>query len=130
MYVSTAYANCNLIDVQEKVYPLGIDAQTMIEDILKADTSETPYVGHPTLFGRPNSYTMSKAIAELLVKEKYSQLPVVICRPSIVTHAYKDPVNGWCDSFNGLAGTLLLGGLGIARTMESKFHFVLLDLFS
>lgn len=25
---------------------------------------------------------------------------------------------GWCDSLNGLAGTLLLGGLGIARTME------------
>ena len=29
--------------------------------------------------------------------------------------------SGWCDSMNGLAGTLLLGGLGIARTMESKF---------
>ena len=44
---------------------------------------------------------------------------------------------GWCDSMNGLAGTLLLGGLGIARTMESKlsqtgpmlFH-LLIDSFA
>lgn len=94
MYVSTAYANCNLLEVQEKVYPLGISAQNLITDIIKADSDETPYVGHPALMGRPNSYTMSKAIAELLVKEKYPDLPVVICRPSIVTHSFKDPIDG------------------------------------
>lgn len=146
VYVSTAYANCNLLDIEEKVYPLSKPAQTLIDEILARDSDRTPAVGDPELMGRPNSYTMSKAIAENLVREKYAaHLPVVICRPSIVTHSFKEPTegrgigmiclanifqifylftfhaSGWCDSMNGLAGTLLLGGLGIARTMESKF---------
>ena len=120
VYVSTAYANCNLWEVEEKVYPLGTNKiDTLIEEIqTKTKPNCTPKVGEPVLMGRPNSYTLSKAIAECLVEEKYSNLPVVICRPSIVTYACYEPVEGWCDSFNGLAGTLTLGGLGIARTMK------------
>ena len=94
MYVSTAYANCNLIEIQEKVYPLGASAQSLIDRILLDNSDDTPPVGHPSLLGRPNSYTLSKAIAESLIQEKYSDLPITICRPSIVAHAYKDPIEG------------------------------------
>ncbi|KAI7693619.1 Fatty acyl-CoA reductase 1 [Sarcoptes scabiei] len=111
VYVSTAYANCNLIDVQERIYPVVDDIEGLIEKILKENSEMTPMPGHPSLMGRPNSYTISKAIAECLVDQKYRDLPVVICRPSIVTHAFNEPADGWCDSFNGVAGTLLLGGL-------------------
>lgn len=102
------------------MYPLATSAQAMIENILDTDSELTPQHGDPSLCGRPNGYTLSKAIAESLIEEKYSQLPVVICRPSIVTHSHHDPIEGWCDSFNGLAGAFLLGALGIARTMNSK----------
>lgn len=131
VYVSTAYANCNLIEVEERVYPLERPAQELVDEIM-AEAEETdekkkkpaPKVGDPELLGRPNSYTLSKAIAENLVLEKYAaHLPVTICRPSIVTHSYREPTEGWCDSMNGLAGTLLLGGLGIARTMKMDCHF-------
>ena len=94
VYVSTAYANCNLLDIEEKVYPLEKPAQQIIDEILANNSDHTPNVGDEDLMGRPNSYTMSKAIAENLVREKYADLPVVICRPSIVTHSYKDPTDG------------------------------------
>lgn len=111
-----------MLNVEEKVYPLPESPEVLIKKILDENSNETPQNGHPALMGRPNSYTISKAIAESLVVEKYSDLPVVICRPSIVTHSFAEPVPGWCDSFNGLAGTLILGALGIARTMESKYR--------
>lgn len=115
--------------MEEKVYPLVDDIDSLINKIINEDSDETPGVGHPSLMGRPNSYTISKAIAECLVDAKYSDLPVVICRPSIVSHAYREPAEGWCDSLNGVAGALLLGGLGIARTMESEYYFFYCIIF-
>ena len=109
------------MDIEERVYPLDKPASQIVEEILQHDSNLTPNLGDPLLQNRPNSYTFSKSVAENAVREKYSHLPVVICRPSIVTHSVRDPIEGWCDSMNGLAGTLLLGALGIARTMQSKF---------
>lgn len=83
-----------MLDVDEKVYPLEKPVQNLIDEIITQNSDATPKVGDPQLFCRPNSYSMSKAIAENLVHEKYSHLPVVICRPSIVTHAYKEPIDG------------------------------------
>jgi len=108
------------LDIEERVYPLDKPASQIVEEILQHDSDITPAPGDDILQARPNSYTFSKSVAENLVREKFPNLPVVICRPSIVTHSVKDPVEGWCDSMNGLAGTLLLGALGIARTMQSK----------
>lgn len=99
VYVSTAYANCNLLEIDEKVYSLPKPAQKMIDEILAENSSEAPKMGDPDLYGRPNSYTLSKSIAESLVNEKYPSLPVVICRPSIVTHAYTEPMQGMCVIF-------------------------------
>lgn len=123
IYVSTAYSNCNRIDVEERVYPVVDNVQTLIDRILLEDSDESPFEGHPSLMGRPNSYTISKAVAETLIEQLYSDIPVVICRPSIVTHANREPAEGWCDSLNGLAGAFLLGGLGIARTFEMKCDY-------
>lgn len=70
------------------------------------------------LMDRPNSYTISKALAECLIAEKYFDLPIAICRPSIVTHAFAEPSQGWCDTFNGLGGYLSVAGLGILQTLN------------
>lgn len=119
--MSTAYSNCNLTIVEEKIYPLPEPADVLIQQILDANSDQTPTIGDPFLMGRPNSYTISKAIAECLIAEKYSDLPVAICRPSIVAHAFSEPDKGWCDSFNGLAGNLSVTGLGIVQTLDGKF---------
>ncbi|KAI2808466.1 hypothetical protein RDWZM_005739 [Blomia tropicalis] len=125
IYVSTAYANCNLLEIEEKVYPLSTGtAQQMIDQIMEENSDQTPLEGDPKLLGRPNSYTLSKSIAENLIREKYwNKLPVLICRPSIVTHSYCEPTPGWCDNINNLAGVLLLGYVGITRTMECNCDY-------
>ncbi len=43
------------------------------------------------LKGRPNTYTLTKAIAENLLQEEASDLPVAIIRPSIIGAAIKEP---------------------------------------
>ncbi|OTF69920.1 Male sterility domain-containing protein [Euroglyphus maynei] len=127
VYVSTAYSNCNLSMVEEKVYPINFttpyayvndNIDEFIDDVMWKYGNMWPKSGHPALWGRPNCYTFSKALAELLLVKKYgNRLPYVICRPSIVTHSVAEPTPGWCDTKNGVSGAMILGGLGIARTM-------------
>ncbi|OTF77133.1 hypothetical protein BLA29_011888, partial [Euroglyphus maynei] len=125
VYVSTAYSNCNRSDVEEKVYPLNGDVDSIIDQIIRNDNDDDdkkPEKGDPILFGRPNSYTASKAIAEYLIQEKFADLPIVICRPSIVAHAYDEPIKGWCDSLNGFSAPVMMGCLGILQTYNLNFH--------
>lgn len=85
-----------------------------VKDIKAANYENAPNLGDPELFGRPNSYTISKAIAECMVVEEFSHLPVTICRPSIVTHAYKEPVNG----------TSCFGGFDLVELNDSLARLV------
>lgn len=49
-------------------------------------------------------------------------LPIVICRPSIVVATYKAPFAGWIDNANGPSGFILGIGRGLIRSIlgESK----------
>lgn len=90
--MSTAYSNCHLKYIEERVYPFEETAQDIVQRI-RTDRL-TPKEGDPVLKNRPNPYILSKALAENLIIEKYRSLPVVICRPSIVTNSYNEPVQG------------------------------------
>lgn len=47
------------------------------------------------LGSHPNTYTYSKRLAELLVRDEFEKgFPVVIVRPSIVIPAYREPLPG------------------------------------
>nr|XP_046915090.1 fatty acyl-CoA reductase 1-like [Dermatophagoides farinae] len=72
--------------------------------------------GHHSLLGRPNPYTLSKSITEWMIQERYPSLPIIICRPSIVSNSFREPIPGWCDSLAGCAGAVILTSLGIARS--------------
>ena len=41
----------------------------------------------------PNTYTFTKKLAEEYLRKEASDLPIAICRPSIVGAAYKEPVD-------------------------------------
>ncbi|OTF76075.1 hypothetical protein BLA29_003136, partial [Euroglyphus maynei] len=104
--------------IEEKIYPVVTDKD--VEVYLKQLTEKYADYdlpeGHSALQNRPNPYTLSKAIAEWLVKEKYqSTLPIIVCRPSIVISSYKEPFPGWCDSISGVSGSFILFGLGIGQ---------------
>lgn len=69
--------------------------------------------------GRPSSYHYTKALAEnLLVDAASHSLPIAIVRPSIITPAWKEPLPGWTDNYNGPAGYFVVEQKGILRSMH------------
>lgn len=117
-HVSTSYCHCNEDELEEREYPIVHDplniliiSRTLDDKILK---EMTPGL----LNGLPNTYAFSKAVTEKLICRYGNKLPIVICRPSIVTSALKEPIPGWVEGVNGPTGLMIGGARGIIRTMH------------
>jgi thioester reductase-like protein len=50
--------------------------------------------------GWPNTYTLTKSLAESLIAKLGSDLPIAIVRPSIVETSTQDPFKGWNEGVN------------------------------
>lgn len=50
--------------------------------------------------GWTNTYTYTKGLAEIVLKEKYPDIELVIFRPSIVESSFSFPFAGWNEGFN------------------------------
>ncbi|XP_072998157.1 probable fatty acyl-CoA reductase 4 [Typha latifolia] len=48
-------------------------------------------------FGWPNTYTLTKAMGELLCYDLISRLPIVIFRPTMTISTCKEPFSGWIE---------------------------------
>ena len=59
---------------------------------------------------RPNTYTLTKSLAEFVLVEEGSHLPLVIVRPSIIGATWKEPMPGWTDNLNGPTGLFVAVG--------------------
>jgi len=116
--ISTAYANCDKKDIEEKVYPLNSDPQELIDmaKTMDAKVLDSPEVTRDIIGGRPNTYCFTKALAEKVLETVGSELPIAIFRPSIVTASLREPVPGWVDNFNGPSGMMGGVGKGVLRT--------------
>ncbi|XP_053685654.1 fatty acyl-CoA reductase wat-like [Sabethes cyaneus] len=106
IHVSTFYSNCDRSHIEEQIFddiPFGgYDNILQIFSHLKEHEKDqlTPFI-----LGRmPNSYTFSKKCAEVMIQKRYSHLPIAIFRPPVVISAYQEPIPGWVDNFNGVAG--------------------------
>ena len=97
VHTSTAFCNVEKDILEEKVYesphrPLDLIhcAEWMSEESLATVQKEI-------LGLHPNTYTYTKRLAEILVRDEYnnSNLPACIVRPSVVTPSYKEPFVGW-----------------------------------
>lgn len=106
VHTSTAFCNIEHETVEEKVYdyphrPLDIirAAEWMHEDSMAK-------IQKDMLGVHPNTYTYTKRLAEILVRDEFNEnnLKACIVRPSIVTPSYWEPVLGWVDSLNGTPG--------------------------
>lgn len=117
VHVSTVYCNCDKDEVDEVVYPPPVDHRNIIEAAQWMDdtmmNTMTPFL----LGKRPNTYTLTKALAESLVVEERDQLPVAIVRPSIVTASWKEPFMGWIDNYNGFTGIIVSCGTGMLKSV-------------
>ncbi|XP_054088721.1 putative fatty acyl-CoA reductase CG5065 isoform X3 [Zeugodacus cucurbitae] len=123
VHVSTAFCNCDQEVMYEKVYEYPHkpeDLMRMVEWMdLKTLESITPELMKP----HPNTYTYSKRLAEILVRDHYETMPVIIARPSIVSPSAYEPVPGWVDNLNGPTGLLVGAGKGVIRSMLIDTRF-------
>ena len=113
IHVSTAYSNCHLKHIEEKIYKMDVP-----EDPMKLE------VTREMLENRPNTYTYTKAMAENVVSSYADKMNVVVVRPSIVMSALKEPTSGWVDTINGPVGLSVLGALGILQKIKVNSEVV------
>lgn len=118
VHVSTAYCNCQEEGpIQEHFYPAERDPEKIMEIVQTLDEDLLEVITPKLLGKRPNTYTFTKALAEVIVSEQSGALPIAIVRPSIVTAAWKEPLPGWIDNMNGPTGLLVSAGKGVLRTL-------------
>lgn len=120
VHVSTAYAYCQQQEAEERIYDMKVSPDQMLQLAEWKDGEPLNAIQDSVFEGRPNTYTFTKALAEQYIEKNRGRLPVAIARPSIVTATWKGPSPGWIDSYNGPGGMVLLGALGIARTLRFK----------
>ncbi|VVC42934.1 Male sterility, NAD-binding,NAD(P)-binding domain [Cinara cedri] len=83
VYVSTAFSNPNESLIKEIIYNCHIKAETLIDIVENLPESIVTSIT-PQIIGKwPNTYTLSKAVAENLIKDYGKNMPISISRPCV-----------------------------------------------
>ncbi|XP_021938103.1 fatty acyl-CoA reductase wat-like [Zootermopsis nevadensis] len=110
IHVSSAFAQCPIKHIEEKFYPVPLQCQEVLQlvDLLDEDVLSimTPMI----LRDWPNTYALTKSIAEDTVREFGKGLPIAVVRPSIVISTAREPFPGWINN--------IYGATGLIRTMH------------
>jgi fatty acyl-CoA reductase len=117
VHISTAYANCDQSFIEEQVYPSVVQPRQLLDAMEWLDDDMLAKIGTKLLGSKPNTYTYTKHLAEIMLTTEGSMLPLAIVRPSIVTAAWMEPFPGWIDTLNGPSGLYIAVGKGLLRSM-------------
>ncbi|XP_063697146.1 putative fatty acyl-CoA reductase CG8306 [Culicoides brevitarsis] len=119
VHVSSAYVNSYLLETEEILYPAPTDAEKLIELVNKSSDEELEKITPTILKDHPNTYTITKHLAEHEVNKCVAKLNagVGIVRPSMITAAWHEPVPGWTNSKNGPQGFLMGASKGVVRRL-------------
>ncbi len=116
--LSTAYVTpAGDAPVREALAPLPWPADAVARDVREGRADEAALLRESRL---PNTYTLSKCLAEHLLAERRGDLPLVLLRPSIVSAAWREPFPGWIDSQAAFAAFVLLIGSGQLRAAAAR----------
>ncbi|KAJ1390241.1 hypothetical protein SESBI_37603 [Sesbania bispinosa] len=69
-------------------------------------------ISRAKVYGWPNTYVFTKAVAEMLVEQLRGSLSTVIMRPTIVTSTYKEPFPGWAEGVRTIDSLAVAYGKG------------------
>lgn len=119
VHISTGYSQVDKKEIDQIVYDPPVSPQKIIE-MTRLLTEEELAVLTPYLLKahkRPNTYTLTKSIAERLIEEEHGNVPSCIVRPTIVCAALRDPLPGWLDNFAAANGCFYGFGIGLMRTL-------------
>ena len=70
--------------------------------------------------GWPNTYTLTKSLAESLICKKGAGLPIAVVRPSIVETSIKKPFRGWNEGINTSASLSYLLGTSFRQLPSNE----------
>ena len=118
--VSTAYVTPHVNDrepVHEVLAPLPRDARELYEAIQRGEIDENELMAQS---GHPNTYTLTKCIAEHLLVEQKGDVPLALVRPSVISSSLERPVPGWIDSPAAFALFVMQIGAGHMRTVMAR----------
>ncbi len=118
--VSTAYVTPHTSDdtpVPEALSPLPAPADELLASIENGTVIESELL---TRSGHPNTYTLTKSIAEHLLTDRRGAVPLTIVRPSVISASREHPFPGWIDSTSGFGAFVLLIGLGHLRALVGR----------
>jgi len=96
--VSTAYVTPHSSDgatVVEELAPLPWLAADAYDAIIRGEANERELLAET---GHPNTYTLTKCIAEHLLFERRADTRLTLVRPSIISVSMHQPFPGWIDS--------------------------------
>jgi len=120
IYVSTAYVTPHRGDdafIPETLAPLPAPAEALYRTILDGSADERALLRQS---GHPNTYTLTKSLAEHLLEARRGDVPLSIVRPSIISASWRYPFPGWIDSMAGFGGFVVLIGLGHLRVIVAE----------
>lgn len=83
IHVSTAYSNADKPTIQESVYQPPGDPDFVINCCQNMSEIDLRDMSRRMQGKHPNTYTMTKAMAEWVVAEQADEIPTAIVRPSI-----------------------------------------------
>ncbi|TMA34503.1 MAG: NAD-dependent epimerase/dehydratase family protein [Deltaproteobacteria bacterium] len=104
---------------EEVLAPLPRDPESLYESLCAGTEEEARLLAET---GHPNTYTLTKCLAEHLTVARASDLPVSIVRPSIVSACRAHPVPGWIDSAAAFAAFVAMIGAGKLRVLAGDPH--------
>uniref|UniRef100_G3UCV9 Fatty acyl-CoA reductase n=1 Tax=Loxodonta africana TaxID=9785 RepID=G3UCV9_LOXAF len=119
IHISTAFSNCNLNHIDEVIYPCPVEPKKIIDSMEWLDDSIIEEITPKLIGDQPNTYTYTKALAEMVVQQESGNLNMAIIRPSIVGPTWQEPFPGWIDNTNGPTGFIIAAGKGFLRFIRA-----------
>ncbi|XP_031793964.1 fatty acyl-CoA reductase 2 isoform X1 [Sarcophilus harrisii] len=119
IHFSTAYSNCNLKHIDEVIYPCSVEPKKLIDSVEWLDDSIIEEITPKLIENRPNTYTYTKALGEMVVYQERGNLNIAIIRPSIVGASWQEPFPGWVDNLNGPNGLIIAAGKGFLHSLKA-----------
>jgi hypothetical protein len=99
---------------EEVLAPLPRDPEALYASMCAGGEDERRLLAET---GHPNTYTLTKSLAEHLCVRRAGDLPVTIVRPSIVSACRTHPTPGWIDSAAAFAAFVSMIGAGKLRVL-------------
>jgi 1-acyl-sn-glycerol-3-phosphate acyltransferase len=131
VYVSTAYTTPHpgdRVTIEETLAPLPAAPEELLRTIIEGRADERDLLART---GHPNTYTLTKSLAEHLLVARHGQVPLCIVRPSIISASWQHPFPGWIDSVAGFGAFAVMLGMGYMRAAiadpEAKIDVIPVD---